>query len=810
MEMPGNLPSVIDLRDRRPASRAEKSGQKVPAKAEFVRVKVRGEIKKSQIFALFPSREQILMEIAEIEEKDRELRTRREDFRVVPAACLAESRRVSPSGVKKNSAFPQKHDDWFAPVAVTAQSRAEVTKRTKSGVAPFKSWLGFASLIIFAAVIFPIVNFALKGWVLKDQLLTQAFSASENLRQAGDSIFKGDFFRAEIGFALARKNFSQSLFEIEKLGKPLNLILENVPEFLADRTVFSALFLLKAGENLSVAGEKISQTAQLFTGQNLLQFILSDPESKNGGAARLPAPDGRRPDGGQAFTDLLFRAKENLKSAQSNLKSVRENLDKSSFSGLSSDVQGEAKELKEKLAPVGGILDEVLNWSEIGLKLLGHYKPQKYLLLFQNPGEIRATGGFIGTYGLLEIDRGFLKNILVNGIFDIDGQLKANVVPPRPIQRISTAWSTHDSNWFFDFPTSARKAAWFFEKTGNPTPDQVIALTPKVVEKLLEITGPIEMVEYGQTIGADNFVEAAQFEVEIDYDKTLNKPKQFLADLFPMLIERLSDLDLEQWQEVLKILNQSLNEKDILIFSSDEEIEKFVQERGWAGEIKDTDKDFLAVVSSNINGYKTDRVIDEKITHRSDIGEDGSIIDTVTIVREHKGGNLPYDWWNRVNTNYLRVYVPLGSELLEAKGHTRDVYAPPIDYDKAGFERDAEVEKVENTLRKDENSGTEIFEESGKTVFGNWVYVSPGETVTMTYKYRLPFKLDLNKERQTYGVLIQKQPGSASDFYGTLSFPKNLNIALKYPEELPFVAGEMSFKRRLDRDYFFGGVFEIR
>src|SRR3989344_2860682 len=389
MEMPGKLPLVIDLRDRRPESRAEKfplSG----AKAEFVRVKVRGEIKKSQIFALFPSREQILMEISEIEERDKELRTRREDVKIVPA--------ISPIGVKKNFAFPKKFDGRFAPVAATVQSRAEVAKRAKSG-ASFKSWVGFALLIVFAAVIFPFVNFALKGWVLKDQLMTQAFSASENLRQAGDSIFKGDFFRAEIGFALAGKNFS-------------------------------------------VAGEKISQTAQLFTGQNLLQFILSDPESKNDGAA---------------FTDLLFRAKENLKSAQSNLKSVRENLDKSSFSGLSSDVQGEANELKEKLAPVGGILDEVLNWSDIGLKLLGHYKPQKYLLLFQNPGEIRATGGFIGTYGLLEIDRGFFKNILIKGLFDIDGQLKVNVVPPPPIQRISTAWSTHDSNWFFAFPTSARK-----------------------------------------------------------------------------------------------------------------------------------------------------------------------------------------------------------------------------------------------------------------------------------------------------------------------------------------------------------------
>ena len=45
-------------------------------------------------------------------------------------------------------------------------------------------------------------------------------------------------------------------------------------------------------------------------------------------------------------------------------------------------------------------------------------------------------------------------------------------------------------------------------------------------------------------------------------------------------------------------------------------------------------------------------------------------------------------------------------------------------------------------MRLDPVSGTRISEDAGKTVFGNWVYVSPGESVEVTYTYLLPFHVD--------------------------------------------------------------------
>jgi len=354
-------------------------------------------------------------------------------------------------------------------------------------------------------------------------------------------------------------------------------------------------------------------------------------------------------------------------------------------------------------------------------------------------------------------------------------------VPPMPIQKISANWSMHDSNWFADYPTSARKTALFYEKTGGPTVDGVIAITPNVLERFLEITGPVEMSAYGVTLTADNFLTETQDEVETGYDREENAPKKILSDLAPILLERLfkgQGLDrIDQAQRLLAVIEaveESLRQKDILIYHRDEAIEKVLQKRGWGGEVIQNQRgDYLSVINSNINGYKSDAMIEESIDLKTSIMDDGSVIDTVTIKRKHNGGNEKYDWYNRVNADYMRVYVPQGSVLLEASGNTAEEYAAPVDY--TNYKTDPDVQAIESTIRIDPASQTQIFEESGKTVFGNWVFVSPQEEVTVVYKYQLPFKVDFDggaKSVDVYSAIIQKQAGSeGSRFTAALEMP---------------------------------------
>ena len=111
----------------------------------------------------------------------------------------------------------------------------------------------------------------------------------------------------------------------------------------------------------------------------------------------------------------------------------------------------------------------------------------------------------------------------------------------------------------------------------------------------------------------------------------------------------------------------------------------------------------------------------------------------------------------------------------------------------------------------DPESGTRISEESGKTVFGNWVYVSPQESVTVQYVYRLPFQLDVQASGKplAFSLLTQKQSGTiGSEFSETLHYPKEWNVAWRSPQDEQQEDGEMHNEGMLDRDVFLGAVFQ--
>ncbi|MEK7452859.1 MAG: DUF4012 domain-containing protein, partial [Patescibacteria group bacterium] len=417
----------------------------------------------------------------------------------------------------------------------------------------------------------------------------------------------------------------------------------------------------------------------------------------------------------------------------------------------------------------------------------------------QNTAEARATGGFLGSYGLMSSEFGYITDIFMDDIYNLDGQLSYKVVPPEPIQKISTSWSMHDANWFLDFPTSAKKISFFYEKSGGPTPDGVIAINENVLKGILETVGSINMPEYGITLDSNNFMDTLQYKIEEDYDKTINKPKKILDDMLPKIFEKFADLSQDDLTKLFNLFVNHLNKKDILIWANDFKYQDFVLKKGWAGEIlSSSESDYLAVVSTNINGFKTDRVIDQEISKITDIQEDGSIINTINIKRTHNGGEEKYDWLNKVNSSYMRVYLPLGSELLDARGFTKEKYKAPIDYQKAGFAFDSDILKSINSLKIDERTETQVFEESGKTVFGNWVYVSPGKDVELSYTYKLPFKLDKSKKGDDLNFIFQVQPGLKSKLNFSLLLPDKWSLIYSLPEK-----SWGQFNGIFDKDKFF-------
>jgi hypothetical protein len=446
----------------------------------------------------------------------------------------------------------------------------------------------------------------------------------------------------------------------------------------------------------------------------------------------------------------------------------------------------------------------------------------------------------MGSYALVDFSKGKIKNLEVpkGGTYDTEAGLHLNIESPEPLWLISPRWYFWDSNWWPDWKKSAENISWFYEKSDGPTVDGVISFTPRVIEDLLKILGPIDMTsEYGDIITHENFWETVQPIVE---EKTVLKiteegeiieeqnkePKKIIGDMLNKLLNELPErMSTETLIAMIAGIENNLQEKHVLLYFKDDKMQAQAEKNSWAGRIKDSQYDYLSIINSNIAGQKTDRAIKQDIVHYSQIQEDGSIINTVKIVRSHQG--IKHQEFTGVrNVNWMRVYVPKGSTLISASGFK----APDTKYFSYPQDHAKKLDSLEAERQAliDQASNTKIYQEFNKTVFANWTMVDPGESVEITLKYKLPFNFN-NIEPEynwfdnikhkilgespnlvPYSLLVQKQPGSINN-----TIVSHLNIesddykALWSSGNIENLRNDTwNFNSSLETDKYFGALWQ--
>ena len=615
----------------------------------------------------------------------------------------------------------------------------------------FRQIRGFA--FVSGIVVFLLLGafFVQKGFLAKDRGMERSIAAYDSFRSAEQKLKEFNFFGAEEDFSNAYESLILAQEAINEIGGLTVSIAENIP---FDSRAGSSVSLLRAAKHIAKAGEIASSAFALSP----LNKALSAESFMGMLAGKI---------GETNYTqDTFYVFQEKISMAETELELAKVEMENVDYLDFPKEIRGDIADLSEKVTALLGIIESIRDYSEISAFLFGVDKSKRYLVIFQNSSELRPTGGFIGSYAIIEVDNGGIKDIFVDGIYNADGQLTVNIIPPEPFQHITTAWSTHDANWFLDFPTSAEKIAWFYERTGGGKVDGVISLNVEVIERLLEITGPISISQYDLTLDANSFRDEIQYEVEVAYDKKLNRPKQVLADFAPLFFDKLFEVSKTKSKELIAVLLGSLEEKYIMFYLADSRAQKFFEKQGWGGDVKCQvanikcfKNDYLAVVHSNIGGYKTDKVMDDDISYSVEIQEDGGIIGHLTVKRTHEGGDDKYWWYNRKNIDYLKVYVPPGSQILSYSGGERREVTNPVDYEEFGFDSDENILDIENSLEK--FGSVDVFRESGKTVFGTWLVTGPKKTTVFDIYYKLPFKVGFNNGVGKYNLYIQKQPGTS-------------------------------------------------
>lgn len=612
----------------------------------------------------------------------------------------------------------------------------------------------------------------------KDKILLITNQAIESLRSGQQSVSDLDLDLADLKFDEAKNNFALAQKQIEELNFLTEEILLLLPS--KSKSVEAGVALLEAGQIIAESGQILINGGENFlNGNNLTDYYHS-----------------------------LAGFRTSLKEVVDKFDQAKAKIENINPKDLPDEHQETFTQILKILPKVRQGLTDLYVINDAMLRFLGHEQWQRYLIVFLNNNELRGSGGFMGSFGLLDIDRGEIKNFEIpgGGTYDLQGWLGPKVISPEPIHLINARWEFQDANWWADFPTTAKKIQWFHENSNGPSVDGVITITSTFVERLLEIIGPIPMEEYGRDeITSENFVEETQKIVQLEYDKEENKPKQFIADLTPKLLAKLFSTNKDQLKELFGLFKIGLNERHIMMYFNDKKTENLLADIGWAGEIRKTDGDYLAVIHTNLAGGKTDGVIKETIEHIAEVQNDGSIINTVKLTRRHAGIPGENIFTGVQNNSYVRFYVPAGSKLISAEGFNKpadDLFEQPAE----DLRNDFDLISIETERTQHEASGTDIYKESGKTVFGNWLQLKAGEIQEASISYKLPFKLSLEGENTFYySLLVQKQPGSiGSQLHSYLKLNDSLTPLAKFPATLSSDETGVSFSDILNIDRFYG------
>lgn len=663
------------------------------------------------------------------------------------------------------------------PQAAKFKKNTSTKFSTKSFHFAWRPTLAFAVIAVLTIV--PATTIALwqKAATAAEAIATLTDEAADDFQRGAEATSDLQFDSAATSFADAKTSFETAQDQLASVNTALVPVLRTLPA--THNPYVSAENLLVVGEQLAGAGEDM---AFAFT---LVQQLGLHADTMQPSDMFVAAHS--------AFRPVLPR----LQRASVALQAV-------DVSTVPAEYRDVVRQVQTTVPLVTSSVEQLLSLSESLVTLLGHDETKRYLVLFQNNRELRATGGFIGSFALVDIRHGRVSSIEIpgGGPYDLMGNLTEQVVAPQPLHLVNSKWQLQDANWWPDWPTSARKVQWFYQHSGGASVDGVITLTPDIIEQMLDLTGPIEMPEYDTVVDSSNFYDITQAQAERKYDDT-RESKKFIADMTPRLLDKLFSVDAETLLPVMQVVYDGLEQKDILLYFNDQFIQHEFSERGWTGELKATSGDYLAVVNTNIGGGKTDAAIQETIHHQADISADGSVVDTVTITRLHTGTSVD-QFANVKSVNYLRLYVPAGSELITAAGFTQpeaSLFLPVA----AGYTQDADLAAVTGEVVVDGVTQTRISQEFGKTVFGNWIQTEPGESSTVTIRYRLPFKVERTSWTPgRYSLFVQKQPGAFDPILLTdVAYPAAWNVVWSYP-----AGGALTLRQTLQHDTFTGAVFE--
>jgi UDP-glucuronate decarboxylase len=624
-------------------------------------------------------------------------------------------RRDLPPFLKKNyvKILKEQSQKVIAFIASKIPANKKIVKSTptlatkgKQRFAPIFSVLAVLAAGILTFIVFP--------------LYTISANIKEGAQVLAELQTSGDVMDAEVlknDLEIVNKKFSQARFYLVKV-KWIFKVTGRKQEYNSAYRLFSSVM------NFSKAGNDLAAVVRPM--QSLWEII--------------------RPDTDKVMDPGYFdSAKFSIMNARNSIK-----LALADYKGV--DLSVIPKSYRNKIQDYGTALAKLDNGLELGSALvaemptmLGATSEKKYLIWFQNSNEIRPTGGFIGSYGILKFKGGKLQDLVIDDIYNPDGQVDVRgieIAPPLPISELLKEPKLYlrNSNWSPDFPKSAAAFDELYYRVTGEVIDGYMAMDLNFARDLLKVTGPIFLAAYEEEINADNLYERTQYHSDFNYQDGSSQKRSFLTLLGSKLMEKIFSAPKDKIPALLSEVEESLNQRHLMFYTTNGSLNAFLKERNWDGSLIETNGDYLSVINANLGGTKANFYVKNKYSYTLDsLTRDGLLRASLAIEYKHTGENSA--WPGGPYTNYVRVLTQDGTKLTSAKFLYSDNTSLDIS-ERMAVNKEGKYNSFETTF-----------------------VLEPKQTLTLVVTYDLPTNLAITKDMKNYSMLWQKQPGTREDEY---------------------------------------------
>ena len=261
------------------------------------------------------------------------------------------------------------------------------------------------------------------------------------------------------------------------------------------------------------------------------------------------------------------------------------------------------------------IKNEITAAVSAGPILAGADKPRKYLISFQNSAEARGTGGILGAYALIELDKGNLKILQTGSNASLAGMSSREIPVVMPAEFLKLYGKNpailQNSNLSPHFPYGAQVWLGLWKARYGQQLDGVIAVDPIALSYVLRATGEITL-KSGEKITSENVVEETLKNAYERYEKDNDARKQYLVDIMNATAAKLTKGEYSKIK-MAKALRDGIKANRILIYSTNKDAQEKLATVKLGGELGlDANNEYRTVIQ-NIDASKLDYYLDRSV-----------------------------------------------------------------------------------------------------------------------------------------------------------------------------------------------------